>query len=465
MSKRKREADRLPDTIPITTNEQNTLQQRKYVDSVLERSNQILSQALKLARGFERQKLGRRQKAAKVAKDDGESKRLLDEVAALKALDMDVTAEKYLYKSMLKTPSITACPTLPPYVHSRFDEKFESFGPAQTNVQARLFSSQPVKKAIDDCMNNIRTSLGINGEQSEKRRRIRKADYLKGSDGRVAEAPSRSVNRDNQESDAFSTSVQLQVTRTPVVDADQDSDTDVSLDYESYGSRLGEVSDDISKSGSEELDYDNLRARIASSPRRDLSVSLSPHPTDSLVATKTRALHDKGPPGRAAANTKATTFLPSLNMGGYWSGSEQGNEDEEYSDHQTRKNRRGQRERRLIAEKKYGLKASHLTKQRPGRNRDQGWDARKGAQPDEGRGKRGRGRGSGGRTQMSQQPPPSRDGPTSSTGANSDPIGKRKHAGKGKPADGPLHPSWQAAKVAKEQKNAATFQGKKVTFD
>lgn len=84
MSKRKREADRLPDTIPITTNEQNTLQRRKYVDSVLERSNQILSQALKLARGFERQKLGRRQKVAKVAKDDGESKRLLGEVAALK---------------------------------------------------------------------------------------------------------------------------------------------------------------------------------------------------------------------------------------------------------------------------------------------------------------------------------------------------------------------------------------------
>jgi hypothetical protein len=30
---------------------------------------------------------------------------------------------------------------------------------------------------------------------------------------------------------------------------------------------------------------------------------------------------------------------------------------------------------------------------------------------------------------------------------------------------GVLHPSWQAAKKAKEAKKTATFQGKRVTFD
>lgn len=58
--------------------------QEKRLGSVLERSKQKLYQALKLAKGFERQKLGRRQKTAKVAQDDSDSKRLAAEVIALK---------------------------------------------------------------------------------------------------------------------------------------------------------------------------------------------------------------------------------------------------------------------------------------------------------------------------------------------------------------------------------------------
>ncbi|KAL8775797.1 MAG: hypothetical protein Q9203_003761 [Teloschistes exilis] len=463
MSKREREADPLSDTSHKITDHRDIHAQRKYVESVLERSIQLLSQALKLARGFERQKLGRRQRAIKLAKDDEENKRLLAEVAALKALDMDATAEKYLYKSMLKISIIATALALPPYTHSRLHEESEVCGPAQTNVQARLFHSQPVKKALYGCMNSICASLGINGAQVLKRKRIRKADYQKGLDGTVVEVPSRPVHRDNQESNPFSGSENLQFTRTLGVDANQGSETDGNLDDEHYGSRLGEVSDNISNSGSEEIDYNDLRASISNTPRRDLSVLLSPSPSDSSVATKNQAPHDSSSSGRHVANTTATTFLPSLSLGGYWSGSEQGSEEKGYPDHQTRKNRRGQRERRLIAEKKYGQKASHLTKQQPRRARDQGWDARKGAQPDEEGGKRARGRGR--RAQMSRQLHTSRKGPASSSGANSDPVGKRKPAGKGKPVDGPLHPSWQAAKVAKEQKSAATFQGKKVTFD
>lgn len=62
----------------------NLSAQRQSLENVLERSKQPLFQALKLARGFERQKLGRRQKVAKAAGDDGDSERLAAEVAALK---------------------------------------------------------------------------------------------------------------------------------------------------------------------------------------------------------------------------------------------------------------------------------------------------------------------------------------------------------------------------------------------
>lgn len=83
MSKRKRGAESGSDAgereIPEAVRAQ-----RQRLESVLERSKKTLFQALKLARGFERQKLGRRQKVAKAAEDDGDSKRLAAEVIALK---------------------------------------------------------------------------------------------------------------------------------------------------------------------------------------------------------------------------------------------------------------------------------------------------------------------------------------------------------------------------------------------
>lgn len=58
--------------------------QRNQLEHEIEHGTKILHRALKVARGFERQKLGRRQKAAKDKKDGAESVRLEAEVVALK---------------------------------------------------------------------------------------------------------------------------------------------------------------------------------------------------------------------------------------------------------------------------------------------------------------------------------------------------------------------------------------------
>jgi hypothetical protein len=58
--------------------------QRQLSKSALDQYEKTLFRALRLARGFERQKLGRRQKTAKQANDDAETSRLNAEVAALK---------------------------------------------------------------------------------------------------------------------------------------------------------------------------------------------------------------------------------------------------------------------------------------------------------------------------------------------------------------------------------------------
>ena len=55
-----------------------------YLEGALDHGKKSLFRALKVARGFERQKLGRRQKLAKLNHLEDESMRLDAEVAALK---------------------------------------------------------------------------------------------------------------------------------------------------------------------------------------------------------------------------------------------------------------------------------------------------------------------------------------------------------------------------------------------
>lgn len=60
--------------------------QTARLEQTIENGCQMLHRALKTARGFERQKLGRRQKTARGNKDEGEQHRLDAEVKALKVL-------------------------------------------------------------------------------------------------------------------------------------------------------------------------------------------------------------------------------------------------------------------------------------------------------------------------------------------------------------------------------------------
>ena len=59
-------------------------QGQRRVEGLLDNSKTTLCRSLKVARGFERQKLGRRQKAAKLDNNEAELARLRDEVIALK---------------------------------------------------------------------------------------------------------------------------------------------------------------------------------------------------------------------------------------------------------------------------------------------------------------------------------------------------------------------------------------------
>lgn len=197
-------------------------------------------------------------------------------------------------------------------------------------------------------------------------------------------------------------------------------------------------------------DFSKFKGRIAASSDDDSDDS-SKKDKSTRVKSLRAAIKSRSPEPDRSYNPTKSAFIPSLSMGGYWSGSESEPEDDDI-DVAPRKNRRGQRARQLINEKKFGQAAKHLQKEGAvsQKERNQGWDPKRGATDRSGQRGRGGpqkfGRGALGMENepgMAPPPPP------------------KKH----RDDAGPLHPSWEAAKKAKEAKATAPYQGKKITFD
>ena len=124
----------------------------------LDQALKSLTPALKLARGFERQKLGRRQKTAN--NEPHTLLRLREEVIILKQLQLGPTAKNYLFKQLSRTKRIAESP---PFIHIYGKEpSVESAkSGAEANVLGRLFNAAPVKQALDEIMKSIFGVLGI----------------------------------------------------------------------------------------------------------------------------------------------------------------------------------------------------------------------------------------------------------------------------------------------------------------
>ncbi|KAL9032559.1 MAG: hypothetical protein Q9214_007916, partial [Letrouitia sp. 1 TL-2023] len=84
MSKRKRGVEESSPIGSTADKDKKILVKEEHLKDVLLRSSLTLFRALKLGKAFERQKLGRRQKAAKLSSGIGEVERLEGEVNALK---------------------------------------------------------------------------------------------------------------------------------------------------------------------------------------------------------------------------------------------------------------------------------------------------------------------------------------------------------------------------------------------
>ncbi|MCJ1404565.1 hypothetical protein MMC11_007791 [Xylographa trunciseda] len=416
--------------------------QRAQVDGAIDNGRKTLFKALKTARGFERQKLGRRQKAASAADLKDDVKRLAIEVAALKSLDLAATAESHLYKCLLKTKSIASSSALPFYVVLKTNGSDNAHSAARNNVTARLYNSNPVKIAMDEVIGPIREALAIKTPIGKEEIRQHKTSL---------------ENRD------LSHTVVKEVESPEQRVSEPEVHLTIQDDHEWSGISEKSLSADLSPTELE--DYGRYSSRLADSATEDDLSGDDRTRQSSFSPVRSSAISDAAPkpPNRNKSSqaVRSTTFLPSLTLGGYWSNSNSAASDSESeaANIKARNNRMGQQARRQLWEKKFGHKANHLKKQ----SRDEGWDLKKGAQGGDERGSRARGRGGNGNSTRGSR---YRIHVQGASGANSDPIGiRRDKSVKTDKVDGPLHPSWVAAKKMKEGKKAATFEGKKIVFE
>ena len=149
-----------------------------------------------------------------------------------------------------------------------------------------------------------------------------------------------------------------------------------------------------------------------------------------------------------------SAFLPTLTAGGYWSGSDSEDDIEDVDDDiAPRKNRRGQRARQQIWERKYGSKANHLRKMQEGRKTKYGQDFRR--------------RATGGLFYNKSERKPLKDTAPKAYGSGGNSKNNRGgdyEVRETQIREGPLHPSWEAARKSKQQMIVPS-EGKKIVFD
>ena len=317
------------------------------------------------------------------------------------------------------------------------------------NVKGRLFKVDAVRKVVDETIDELKEIVTKTEEVKEGRKDERKkkakvqdeeedvamqdggydSDAFTALDGLIA-APS-SAEDDSEAS--------LSDGHRPPSEEDAGSDDEDEYDI-SEGDESASGSNDpltfhkFADEDSEGSDSDSEQEDLISDSESD--AQLAP-----LPKAKRKAASDDLKP------TTGSAFLPALSHPTYVSGSDTEASDVE-AEVAPKKNRRGQRARQKIWEQKYKDQAKHVVKQ----ERDRGWDAKRGAVAERG----GRG-GRGGRNGRA----PAGRGPEKS-GANEMPLGPKKTK---RDDAGALHPSWLAAKAAKEKKLDVKPTGKKVVFD
>ncbi|KAK2627773.1 hypothetical protein QTJ16_002419 [Diplocarpon rosae] len=462
---------------------------KQDVQEQLAQSKKQLHRAMKLAKTFERQKLAKRLKIATTESRSEDVARIQREIEALRGISVEQATSAYLHKHLLKVKRFAESDLLPDEVKKALPKPdlTDEMVVASKNVLSGMANMAAVKNAMPQIMTRMYIAMGIPPPAVVKKGKAAKKGEaereLKGIMKQPKIGVARRVNKDNEDIESEDGEEPeeraARKDNTPARDRIKIPDSQIltSGDEDDYSEGRLSRHEALIAGSSDEENFDEEAYAIERKPsqqRPRFSTSLSPSPFSASAALP--ELNSPAEPGlrreklskskvRVTA-PKGSTFLPSLNAG-YWSGSESSASDFDDAPRPVKKNRPGQMARRAIAEKKHGSGANHIKKGLPpvaemGKKKNDGWDPKRGATGGEqgGRGRGGRGgSGKGGVVRGRRH----RDF-SQLSGENAIALKPRKTEVK-RDDVGVLHPSWQAAKKAKEEKKAATFQGKKVVFD
>lgn len=398
------------------------------------------------------------------------------------SLDLHQTAFHYLFSSLLKIKSIANHPDLPAEVtreipKPELDEKEQT---ALHHVTSCLFNRLEVRQVMEKVVVEVCRALDLPPPEKKKGKKkggkdkdeddeseAEGRDKKKAADGKDAKKKERKV-KEISVSDDEKPKKSKKARKEESEDEDEEMDTDAEeRAFAKYASRLAPSDDDGDADSESESDRVQ-KGKRRSIRVRDMSISLSPEPesgsaspfgsepelgslsgsdpeSESDADSESESEPEQPPPKQAKLSKSSKskskvpdqTFLPSL-MGGYVSGSESSASEVDVA---PRKNRLGQKQRQAIWEKKFGAGAKHMQqppakKQRgKGGARDDGWDLKRGAVGEEdGKGRKPWKKGI--------------EGPLAAMGGGG---GERQRPVTKKDDEGPLHPSWEARKKAKEK--------------
>ena len=346
----------------------------------------------------------------------------------VQTLDTSAAAQQHLFKTLSKIKSVYEHSDLPRQVKNATKAPYD---PATLNVIARLCKSNQGKAARDTAVADVQKALGIHAGRSVVFRKKVSRPRGSGSASPQGHEPDRRPPGESIE---------------PENEDDDESDLEPDVDRPN-------LSQD--PTGDEFSDFDDLEQRLLAeaSEKRPADSTLNKYDVgaDLSLSNSDSESVSNSPEPQKAPTTKKASFLPSLTMGGYISGSESEAEDIDIA---PKKNRRGQRARQQIWEQKYGDSAKHLQKQ----GRAIEFDRKRGAveKNDRSRANFDRQRRRNAKHTVGKEKHPG------NAALKPEKDTKKTHRDDG----GALHPSWEAAKKAKVRKEApVAFSGKKITFD
>lgn len=407
---------------------------------------------------------------------------------SFQSVDLHSAAYAHLCASLLKIKAVAESPKLPEEVKNGVPKPdiSEEEKSLLHNVTSALYNQPKVREALEKAVADICRTLHVpvpdKKGKSKKGNKTSEATARKDQEEQPADRTTKPDSKadkkakhqaaeledDSPSEEAYSDEEETEFNGF----SDDEGDIDGEIEDKEekvvsrFNDRLGSSDDEEYDTANEELDPMEITDLSASEGSDDeVSLDESGSQDEAVEGESSQAEDDDdeeedsdssavSPPPKArkeakkgaSSKTRDTHYLPTL-MGGYISGSESEASDIDVAP--TRKNRRGQRARQAIAEKKFKDKAKHLAKQKAGR--DDGWDLKRGAvggdertpwkkgvrTPFENHGQR-----DGGEQEPRRPKPPTK-----------------------KDNEGPLHASWEAKKKAQEAQEAAVYQGKRVVFD